>query len=322
MPDPGPGLRRDPLTDDSTWPVIELERGTNVEGIVVDGAGQPAADATVYFVGDHVDEPGRGTPPSATRPASLSSNSFPQAARYRSRHGPIRPPQRIRRPWPWAHRGPAAIGRLPSGQRADGVLVDDLGQPIHQAEVYLNGWWSTGSKWNFHVASGRSDAQGALKSAACGPANMISNALRARPSCSSGPKPTYGRANRSISARSCSIAHRRTMKGSVLDSAGKPLEGVEIFHSGDAPARLSARTDAAGRFRVQGFRTGPAYLFAQQPGYRFQAVLANSRATDVTIRLLRGDEPLPPRPPSKRLSDEQRCALALRHARHTILGRW
>ena len=40
VPDAGPWLRRPPISEDSTWPVIELERGNNIEGIVVDESGQ------------------------------------------------------------------------------------------------------------------------------------------------------------------------------------------------------------------------------------------------------------------------------------------
>ena len=102
---------------------------------------------------------------------------------------------------------------------------------------------------------------------------------------------------------------RRAITGVVLDSAGKPVAGTLVFNTGDADARLSTRADAAGRFRLEGFRLGPAYIFAQHPGYRFKAVLADESG-EAIIQLLRSDEPLPPRAQQKQLSKQRRQELA------------
>jgi hypothetical protein len=192
-----------------------------------------------------------------------------------------------------------------------GVVVDEAGQPVPQADVYLTAWSSQGSTQSvFGVTGTRCDAQGRfeIRGLWSGDYELQFGAddfeRQRQPKFKLQPGQSLDLGKIALDSA------RRAIEGAVVDSAGKPIEGVEVFQSGDAPQRLSARTDKRGRFQMQGFCAGPAYLFAQQPGYRFRAVLAEAGAKDVTIRLLRGDEPLPPRPPAKQLSQQQRHKLA------------
>jgi hypothetical protein len=107
---------------------------------------------------------------------------------------------------------------------------------------------------------------------------------------------------------------RAAVDGIVVDSAGKPLSGVRVFNSGDAPQPLESKTDAAGRFRLEGFHPGPVYVFAEKEGSRFTGVRTTAGAADVTIKMLRSDEALPPRPPrpaAPSFAEEQKMARTL-----------
>jgi hypothetical protein len=59
-----------------------------------------------------------------------------------------------------------------------------------------------------------------------------------------------------------------TVAGIVVVTDGRPLAGATVINSGDGPKRLTAATDAAGRFTLAGLYDGPAVLVAQKPGYR------------------------------------------------------
>jgi hypothetical protein len=101
------------------------------------------------------------------------------------------------------------------------------------------------------------------------------------------------------------------VEGMVVDSAGKPMADVRVFNTGDAPETVSARTDASGRFRLEGLRSGPAYVFAEKPECRFTGLRTAAGATGVVVKLLRSDEPLPPsarRPQQPSYEEQQKVA--------------
>ena len=87
-----------------------------------------------------------------------------------------------------------------------------------------------------------------------------------------------------------------TVEGTVLDTAGKPIADARVFNAGDGPDPMETRTDAAGRFRLTGFRKGTAYVFAMKDGYQFAGLRTTAGATDATVKMLRNDEPAPKRP--------------------------
>jgi len=87
-----------------------------------------------------------------------------------------------------------------------------------------------------------------------------------------------------------------TVEGTVLDTAGKPVAGARVFNAGDGPDPMETRTDAAGRFRLTGFRKGPAYFFAMKDGYQFAGLRTTAGAADATVKMLRKDEAAPKRP--------------------------
>ncbi len=83
----------------------------------------------------------------------------------------------------------------------------------------------------------------------------------------------------------------RTMTGRVVDRQGRPLSGVTVLQSGDGPRRSRARTDAEGRFEIGGVADGPAFLFADQPEFRFGGRLIGAGNEAVELVLDRADQP-------------------------------
>jgi len=82
----------------------------------------------------------------------------------------------------------------------------------------------------------------------------------------------------------------RTVTGRVVDRQGRPMSGVTVLQSGDGPRRSRARTDAAGRFQIGGVADGPAFLFAEKPGFRFGGRLIGAGNEAVELVLDRADQ--------------------------------
>jgi hypothetical protein len=106
--------------------------------------------------------------------------------------------------------------------------------------------------------------------------------------------------------------------GRVVGSGGKPIPGVTVFNRGNGIQPASVKTDPQGRFRLEGLFPGSKYAFARKDGYRFTGVRVQADAEDLTIRLLRSDEPPPAWSPGESPSNEERRALA----RRTLLRLW
>ena len=106
--------------------------------------------------------------------------------------------------------------------------------------------------------------------------------------------------------------------GQVVGSDGKPIAGVTVFNRGNGLAEVSTRTDAQGRFRLEGLFSGHKYAFASKEGYRFTGTLVDGDRSDLTIRLLRRDEPPPAWKPGQGTSQDQDRELA----RHILTRLW
>jgi hypothetical protein len=83
----------------------------------------------------------------------------------------------------------------------------------------------------------------------------------------------------------------RTIRGRVVDRAGKPVAGAEVLQRGDGPEPTRTQADGDGKFSLGGFRPRPAILFARKAGYRFHGQLVRPNEADVTVVLARHDEP-------------------------------
>jgi hypothetical protein len=106
--------------------------------------------------------------------------------------------------------------------------------------------------------------------------------------------------------------------GTVVGPDGRPLAGATVINSGDAPKRLTAGTDAAGRFALAGLYDGPAVLVAQKPGYRPGYAVARPGEPEPRIILRPATDP---RAALAAPTDEQRRAEADLVRRLTELAR-
>lgn len=108
------------------------------------------------------------------------------------------------------------------------------------------------------------------------------------------------------------MEHAPTIGGVVVDCQGKPLPHVNVYsHYHDGYNRITATTDARGRFRLQGTSPDSPFVFAHGPGLRFQGCYVTTVGRPITMTVTRSDEPPEAtyRLPEYRLSDQRRKAL-------------
>jgi RNA polymerase sigma factor (sigma-70 family) len=87
------------------------------------------------------------------------------------------------------------------------------------------------------------------------------------------------------------LPRRRTLHGRVLDRTGRPVGGVLVVYVDDRQ-RSSTKTDADGRYRLEGVPEGTGFLFAEKAGFRFhgQATEAKSEVVEAVLTP-RGERP-------------------------------
>jgi len=83
----------------------------------------------------------------------------------------------------------------------------------------------------------------------------------------------------------------RTVTGQVIDHQGQPVAGVRVLQSGDGPLRTEVRTDGDGQFRLPGVIEGPAFVFASKDGYRFGVQTVEFEPAPTKLILTRNLEP-------------------------------
>ena len=176
-----------------------------------------------------------------------------------------------------------------------GVCVDAAGRPIRQAKVAVSTSWMLGpSGLGFGVASCETDAEGRFEARTLWPGFQYHVSAAAEGNDKFESKPFQSKPGEVHDVgRLTLVATGGFVEGIVADSSGRPIAGVRVFNSGDAPKVLSTQTDAAGRFGLEGFRMGPVFVFAEKPGYRFTGVRTAAQRAGVKIELLRSDEPVP-----------------------------
>ena len=104
----------------------------------------------------------------------------------------------------------------------------------------------------------------------------------------------------------------REVAGRVVDSAGRPVAGAEVFQSGDGPRRTHGTTDVTAGIRVSGIPEAPAFLFVAKEGYHFLGRRVEPGETSVAFALRRLDEPpaAPLRPAASPIPRAEERAIA------------
>ena len=180
-----------------------------------------------------------------------------------------------------------------------GTVTGQSGKPAPQAQVGLVAHWQWGSSGtSFRIDQRKTDEQGRFEFGGLWPGDNYQICIRAKdcvPFGSAQVKATPGGTHDFGPIALASAIG--VVAGRVLDSAGQPVADARVFNSGDGIALLETRSDAAGRFRLQGFRTGPVFVFAEKEGYRFAGLGVESGAAEAVLKMLKTTEP-PPRPAS------------------------
>ncbi len=196
-----------------------------------------------------------------------------------------------------------------------GVVVDEAGKPLPQVDVSLITHWRwAGGGVGFVFTTEKTDAEGRFQFGGLWSGDLYQVRINAKdrvmfgsPEVKSTPGNVHDFGTIPLPAVS------GVVEGQVVDSAGKPLGNVRVFNSGDGIALIETTSDSLGHFHLQGFRTGPVYVFAEKVGCRFTGARTTSGATGVRLKLLRSDEPAPKWSAQPLSEDVQR------EAAHTLL---
>jgi uncharacterized GH25 family protein len=281
-----------------TFPDISLEPAVAIDGVVHDAAGQPVPGVWVHAA--HVipnEQPTTITDAQGRFTLRGLGKDETTALRVRTaraatdggvlvdvaeRTGPVR-----------LTVTEAAASRL------RGVVVDTAGQPIADAAVRIESRFrgvGRSAQYGFGswLETHRTDADGRFETQALWPgdqyraqltADGFGQAESARITAKAGQVHDLGRI---VMTRTGGI-----VAGRVVDADDKPLAGVRVANSGDAPKPLEATTDADGRFRLTGFFDGPVYLTARRDGYRFTLHRTRSGDAAAVIRMPKAGDPPP-----------------------------
>jgi 5-hydroxyisourate hydrolase-like protein (transthyretin family) len=329
---PGPttthtGLRADVwprsrVDGDQKWPDLKMARAVVVDGIAVDRAGRPVADAKVFLISPHNLQYALTGPTTVTRPDGtfrleqlVPDDDVLVLARTTTAAtgGPVS----IR---PGAQRGPLTLTLEPTqSYHIRGTVTNQAAKPIEGAKVRL--WWG---RYPFNQSLRRSvsgaldetmtDASGRFSFGGLWPGERYNVMVDAEGYGTAESSEATGRAAEEHDfGRIMVVDTSGYVAGTVVDAVGNPFPGAGVFNQGDAPAPVKSWTGANGRFRLDGLFPGGKYVFARaNGGYRFAGVRIEGNARDLTIRLVRDKDPPSPWKPAESPPHEAQRALAER----------
>ena len=312
------------VTADRTWPDLKLRHAAELDGVVVDAAGQPVVGAEVVAT---VPDP-RGFPSGGawtrTGPGGTfhleqldPDDTLPLRARTQeaTTDGTIVVT-------PGQLQGKLTLTIEPRfAFRIRGLVTDRSGKRIAGARVKL--------QWTRNYVSGRADARGhgiggALESYTTSPAGWFVfrdlwpgdryKVVVEAPGRGKTETPEVtGKAGETHDFGSIVLTGLDGhIAGRVVGSDGRPIAGATVFNRGDGPRPLEALTDEQGRFRLESLFPGTKYAFVRREGYRFTGMKAEGDADNLAITLLKTSEPPPAWKPAATASFEDQRAFARR----------
>jgi hypothetical protein len=312
---------------DHTFPDLILEPTATAAGEVVDGAGRPLAgvavrtahdvalpsvltptltDATGHFTLRHLD------------PADFTMLWARTATAVTERPVQLEPAKQ---------QGPVKLVLTEAAAfRLRGQIVDATRKPVADAAVRVE-WRYPGvgkhSRMGYgdYLGTYRTDADGRFETLALWPGDQYRVHVTADGFGPAESGLVRGEAGKTHDIGA--VALQRTgavVAGRIVDAAGKPLAGVKVFNDGDASRPLATTTDAAGRFRLEGFFDGPVYVFARRDGYRFTPFRTTADGPAITITMPSADAPPPAEQPIARPPDHEAAERKL--TRHLLERLW
>ncbi|MGO9467334.1 MAG: carboxypeptidase regulatory-like domain-containing protein [Isosphaeraceae bacterium] len=312
------------VTADRTWPDLKLARATELDGVVVDAAGQPVVGAEVLVTTPDPRGFFSGRAPTWTGPGGTfhleqldPDDTLPLRARTKeaTTDGTI-----VVRPRTVA--GKLTLTIDPKfAFRVRGLVTDRSGKQIAGAKVQL--WWTR----NF--VSARPDAMGkgigsVLESdttAEAGwfvfrdlwPGDRYKVVVQAAGWSKAESPEVTGRAGETHDFGTFVLTQLEGhLAGRVAGADGRPIAGATVFNRGDGPRPVETLTDDQGRFGLDSLFPGTKYAFVRKDGYRFTGMKANGDDDDLAVTLLRTTEPPPAWKPEVTASFEDQRAFARR----------
>jgi hypothetical protein len=312
---------------DQAWPDIKLTSAVAFDGVVVDAAGRPVPSAEVYYL---FTRKGRGARQEPVRTAL--DGTF--------RLDGLDPDGKVSF---WARAGDATtdgavVAKPREGKvtlkldpkftvRLRGQANDGNSRRIAGAEVRLR-WmrWvapEDGKPLTMAtttvLATGTTSKDGWFVFRGLWPGATYSAMVEARGHDKGESSEVIGKVGETQSiGKIVLLGTGGYVAGRVIGSDGQPIVGAAVFNRADAPEPIATSTDPQGRFRLDGFLPGTRFAFVRKQGYRFTGVKADRDRDNLTITLLRADEPPPPWKPAATAShDEQRA-----FARQILIRIW
>ncbi len=312
------------VATDRTWPDLKLRRATELDGVVVDAAGQPVVGAEVIATVPDPRGHGWGGTRTRTGPGGTfhleqldPDDTLPLRARTReaTTDGTIViTPRTVE--------GKLKLTIDPKfAFRIRGLVTDRSGKRIAGARAQL--------QWTRNYVTAHPEARsigigGALESCTTSeagwfvfrdlwPGDRYKVIVVA---------PGYGKAEALEVTGKAGATHdcgtivltgiEGHLAGRAVGSDGRPIAGATVFNRGDGPRQVEVLTDDQGRFRLESMFPGTKYAFARKEGYRFTGKKSDGDADDLTITLLKTTEPPPAWKPEATASFEDQQAFARR----------
>ncbi len=340
---------------DRSWPDLKLLRAVAIDGVVVDSAGKSVPGAEIHLVVPEVGGFFGETPPVLSQPDGSfrlehldPDDRVPVRARTRdaASDGAI-----VIQTKEQKDKGKLIVTINPKfAFRVKGRVVDQRGKPIANLAATLS--WSRrlvsekvmkGMGYGSVLDSLKTDQDGRFLSQALWPGDTYKVSFESKIFAKAETPETVGTAGQVHDFGTISLIETSAhIAGRVVGSDGKPIADARVFNQGDGPNPVATRTAPDGSFRLEDLYSGARYayarrdgyrfarladalriarrkfVFVRKDGYRFTGVAVEGDADDLSVRLLRRDEP--PDAWQPRASDRFEDQKAF--ARRTLVRLW